>query len=281
MELMQDLAKIATEHSLPIQTHISENREEVKMIAGMYPQSKNYTDVYVQAGLLGDKTILAHGVYLSDLELEVIRTRGSGISHCPNSNFSLKSGILDVRKVMKAGVKLGLGTDFAGGHSPSMLDALRRGVTAANIYSFSPGFEPGEPLVTYRDLFRLATLGSAQVLGISDVVGNFEVGKQFDGINYNNNYYNSDNNNNNNYIYNYFLAVMYMYFLTVMGISDVVGNFEVGKQFDGINYNNNYYNSDNNNNNNNNNNDIYNYLLTVLGISDVVTTSDIPSTVRK
>ncbi|KAK3791879.1 hypothetical protein RRG08_026782 [Elysia crispata] len=182
-ELMEDLGKIARGHSLPIQTHISENRDEVKMIADMFPQAKNYTDVYDRAGVLGDKTILAHGVYLSDEELQVIGERGSGISHCPNSNFTLKSGILDVRKVMNAGIKLGLGTDFAGGHSPSMLDAIRRGVTAANTLTFSQRSDQGQlELVTYKDLFRLATLGSAELMGISDQIGNFEVGKQLDAL---------------------------------------------------------------------------------------------------
>ncbi|GFR86296.1 guanine deaminase-like [Elysia marginata] len=183
-ELMVDLAKIAKEKSLPIQTHISENRDEVKMIASMFPEAKNYTDVYDRAGLLNDTTILAHGVYLTDEELQVIAQRGSGISHCPNSNFSLKSGILDVRKVWEAGVKIGLGTDFAGGHSPTMLDAIRRGVTAANVLYFSqqPDHQATVDPITYKDIFKLATLGSAQVLGISDVVGNFEVGKQFDAL---------------------------------------------------------------------------------------------------
>ncbi|XP_005092676.2 guanine deaminase [Aplysia californica] len=182
-ELMAQLGDLAQEYSLPVQTHISENLDEVKAVTEMFPDCQSYTDVYDQAGLLGERTVLGHGVYLSPEELQMLKSRGSGISHCPNSNFCLCSGVLDVRRPLQAGVKVGLGTDFAGGNSPSMLDAIKRGMEAAVVTSLNASEkEDGGERLSYKDMFFLATLGSCQVMGLEGVVGNFTVGKDFDAL---------------------------------------------------------------------------------------------------
>ena len=69
---------------------------------------------------------MAHCVYVSDAEAALLRERGTGVAHCPNSNFSLDSGVAPVRSLLEAGVKVGLGTDVSGGYSPSILDAMRQ-----------------------------------------------------------------------------------------------------------------------------------------------------------
>lgn len=89
------------------------------------PQSKNYTDVYASAGLLTDKTIMAHCIHLDEAELSAMRSAGAGVAHCANSNCSIRSGNMDVRRVAEAGVKVGLGTDCSAGYSLSVLDAMR------------------------------------------------------------------------------------------------------------------------------------------------------------
>ena len=76
-------------------------------------------------GLLDNKTIMAHGVHLSSEELKMLTHTNAGISHCPNSNCSLKSGFCNVLRLKEHGVKVGLGTDCAGGYSPSMMDSIR------------------------------------------------------------------------------------------------------------------------------------------------------------
>ena len=91
----------------------------------LFPSSKHYTGVYKDMGLLNDKTIMAHGVHLENEELEMLEQVGAGISHCPNSNCSLKSGFCNVLRLKDHGVKVGLGTDCAGGYSPSMIDSMR------------------------------------------------------------------------------------------------------------------------------------------------------------
>uniref|UniRef100_A0A9L0ILZ5 Guanine deaminase n=1 Tax=Equus asinus TaxID=9793 RepID=A0A9L0ILZ5_EQUAS len=91
--LMGELGNIAKTHDLHIQSHISENPDEVKAVKNLYPSYKNYTDVYDKNNLLTSKTVMAHGCYLSAEELDVFRERGASIAHCPNSNLSCGWGL--------------------------------------------------------------------------------------------------------------------------------------------------------------------------------------------
>lgn len=108
MQDMKNLAAIAEEYDLHIQSHISENVDEVKMVEEKY--GDKYAEVYKTAGLLGEKTVLAHGIYLEDDELEVLADSGTSIAHCPESNAWLRSGMCDVRRLIRHKVKVGLGT---------------------------------------------------------------------------------------------------------------------------------------------------------------------------
>uniref|UniRef100_A0A9L0SPC2 Guanine deaminase n=1 Tax=Equus caballus TaxID=9796 RepID=A0A9L0SPC2_HORSE len=177
--LMGELGNIAKTHDLHIQSHISENRDEVKAVKNLYPSYKNYTDVYDKNNLLTSKTVMAHGCYLSAEELDVFRERGASIAHCPNSNLSILSGFLNVLQVLEHDVKIGLGTDVAGGYSSSMLDAIRRAVMVSNILLIS---NVNAKSLTLKEVFRLATLGGSQALGLDKEIGNFEVGKEFDAL---------------------------------------------------------------------------------------------------
>ena len=105
-ELMGELASLASSLQLPVQTHLAENLPEIAWVRSLEPDCQTYTEVYQRSGLLGPRTILAHCCHLSQSEVEMIREEGAGVSHCPNSNFSLKSGVCDVRRLQKAGVKV-------------------------------------------------------------------------------------------------------------------------------------------------------------------------------
>ncbi|KAK5932913.1 hypothetical protein CgunFtcFv8_004582 [Champsocephalus gunnari] len=177
--LMGQLGAIAKNNNLHIQSHISENVEEVKLVKELFPEYKSYTDVYHKHNLLTDKTVMAHGCYLSDEELALFRQTGASLSHCPNSNISLCSGMLNVRNVLKHNVKLGLGTDVAGGYSASMLDAVRRTLDTSKVLTIQ---DPEYDTLTFEEVFRLATLGGSQALSLDDRTGNFEVGKDFDAL---------------------------------------------------------------------------------------------------
>ncbi|XP_027470773.1 guanine deaminase isoform X5 [Zalophus californianus] len=177
--LLGKLGNMAKTHNLHIQSHISETVNEVEAVKNLFPDYKNYTDVYDRNNLLTNKTVMAHGCYLSTEELQVFKERGAAISHCPNSNLSLSSGFLNVLEVLKHEVKIGLGTDVAGGYSASMLDAIRRAVMVSNILLIN---KINEKSLTLKEVFRLATLGGSQALGLDKEIGNFEVGKEFDAL---------------------------------------------------------------------------------------------------
>lgn len=108
--LLSELGEIANNNKLHIQSHISENKEEVELVKTLFPDCESYTDVYLKHNLLTDRTVMAHGCYLTDEELEIFRETGSAISHCANSNISICSGMLNVRNILNHKVKLGLGT---------------------------------------------------------------------------------------------------------------------------------------------------------------------------
>ncbi|XP_003452696.3 guanine deaminase [Oreochromis niloticus] len=177
--LLEQLGEIAKNNNLHIQSHISETLEEVKLVKELFPESESYADVYYKHNLLTDKTVMAHGCHLSDEELALFRETGASLSHCPNSNFSLCSGVLNVRNVLKHKVKLGLGTDVAGGYSASMLDAVRRALDASKVLTIQ---DPKYKTLSFEEVFRIATLGGSQALSLDDQTGNFEVGKDFDAL---------------------------------------------------------------------------------------------------
>ncbi|XP_064640330.1 guanine deaminase-like [Lineus longissimus] len=179
--LMEKLGDLAEKYDLPIQSHLSESRKECAWIKQLYPDSRDYTSVYHECKLLTKKTIMAHSIYLSDEELGLIKAQGVGVSHCPNSNLSIRSGLLDVRRLLDRGIKVGLGTDLAGGYHPSIMNAIQTAVHVANTLSISHhGDEYNN--IDFREAFRLATLGGAEVMGLENKIGNFEIGKEFDAL---------------------------------------------------------------------------------------------------
>ncbi|XP_053149687.1 guanine deaminase isoform X2 [Hemicordylus capensis] len=157
-ELLHSLGNLAKASDIHVQSHISESKGEIKLVEEMFPTYQNYTELYEKNNLLTDKTIMAHGCYLSDEELKLFNLRGAAIAHCPNSNISLRSGLLNAKKVLKYNVKLGLGTDVAGGYSASMLDAIRKAVMTSNVLHLNG---ENEAALSLKEVFRLATLGGS------------------------------------------------------------------------------------------------------------------------
>ncbi|XP_013912863.1 PREDICTED: guanine deaminase [Thamnophis sirtalis] len=179
-ELLSSLGNLAETHDIHIQSHISESKGELRLIKSTFPHYQHYTELYDKNKLLTNKTIMAHGCYLSDEELDIFKRRGAAIVHCPNSNISLKSGLLNARKILNYNVKLGLGTDVAGGYSASMLDAIRNAIVISKVLHHIS--EADEKVLTLKEAFRLATLAGSQALGLDHIIGNFEVGKEFDAL---------------------------------------------------------------------------------------------------
>uniref|UniRef100_A0A1B6M2E7 Guanine deaminase n=1 Tax=Graphocephala atropunctata TaxID=36148 RepID=A0A1B6M2E7_9HEMI len=177
--LLGQLGSLAELNNLHIQTHLAETVEERDKVAEMFPEATNYTSVYERAGLLTNKTILAHCIHLDDYEMNMIHLAGSSVAHCPSSNINLKSGLCNVRKLLNLGINVSLGTDVAGGNSVSMLDAMRSALNTSVILSMQQ--EDYLPL-SYHEVFYMATMGGAKALKMDHILGNFRVGKFFDAL---------------------------------------------------------------------------------------------------
>lgn len=187
VEAMKSLAKLHQQTGLPIQTHISENVAEVELVREMFPNCKSYADVYDTYGLLCNKTILAHAIHLSEDEAQLIAQRGAKVAHCPCSNSALTSGEARVRWLLEKGIAVGLGTDMSGGYSPSVLEAARQAALVSNHlampagkYADVPPEEREKAKLSVEEVLHLATRGGAQVVGLSDRIGGFDVGKEWD-----------------------------------------------------------------------------------------------------
>lgn len=153
-----------------VHTHISENRNEVEWVHDLFPEAE-YADVYDRYGLLTDRTILAHGVHLSEEELDLLSRRGARISHCPNSNLFLGSGLFPLHRILRAGVVVGLGTDIGAGTTPSMFTAMADAYKVQQVQGVS---------LSPFQLWYLATLGGARALSIDGESGSLAAGKSAD-----------------------------------------------------------------------------------------------------
>jgi guanine deaminase len=158
-----------------LHTHLSENTKEVEWVAELFPNSQGYLDVYDRAGLVGEKSVFAHGVHLTDAEFQRLSEAKATLAFCPTSNLFLGSGLfrLHQAKAIAQPVKVGLGSDVGAGTSFSMLQ------TASEAYKVSQ--LQGRSLSAFKALF-LATLGGARALSLEDHLGNFEPGKEADFI---------------------------------------------------------------------------------------------------
>jgi len=158
-----------------LHTHLSENIKEVETVAELFPDSEGYLDVYDRAGLVGERSVFAHGVQLTDAEFAKLSNAKAAIAFCPTSNLFLGSGLfkLEKAKSTETPVKVGLGTDVGAGTSFSMLRTASAAYQVAQLRS--------QKLSAFQSLF-LATLGGARVLCLEDKLGNLEVGKEADFV---------------------------------------------------------------------------------------------------
>ncbi|KKR09056.1 MAG: guanine deaminase, guanine deaminase [Candidatus Peregrinibacteria bacterium GW2011_GWE2_39_6] len=178
-KLMQDIGKIAQEKNVYVQTHLSENHQEIQITQKLFPQYKSYTDIYYQTGLLCPRTILAHCIHLTSTEIQLIKKTQSKIAHCPTSNRFLMSGIMPFRKYQNLNLQMSLGTDVAGGYSLSMLNEMREAIENSKTVILFQG-KKNIPPMTITEAFYLATLGGAKNLSLQSQIGSLEKGKQAD-----------------------------------------------------------------------------------------------------
>jgi guanine deaminase len=156
-----------------MQTHISESAGEIALVKQLFPNARDYTDVYDRFGLLGPRSLFAHGIHLSEREAQRLYETGSSVIHCPTSNTFLGSGLMPLANLSKESraVSVGLATDIGGGTSYSML------ATMAEAYKVQ--MLDGHKLSAVG-LFRMATHDNAARLHLHQDIGALEVGKYAD-----------------------------------------------------------------------------------------------------
>ncbi|MEG5267111.1 guanine deaminase [Pseudomonas sp. JDS28PS106] len=156
---------------LYMQTHISENLQEVEWVKALFPERKHYLDVYDHYQLLGERSVFAHGVHLCDAQCARLAETGSAIAFCPTSNLFLGSGLFDLPMAERHQVNVGLGTDVGAGTSFSILQTLNEAYKVMQLQ--------GARLTPFKSLY-LATLGGARALRLEDKVGSFQPGNEAD-----------------------------------------------------------------------------------------------------
>ncbi|HEV7766417.1 MAG TPA: amidohydrolase [Thermoanaerobaculia bacterium] len=176
-EHLQQIRAMATELGLPILIHVSETKNEVQQVKdkqnGLTPGA--YLD---SIGFLGDDVVAAHGVHLTPEELSIFAAKKTGVVHCPESNQMLASGVAPIVEMIKAGMEVGLGTDGPAG-SNNNLDMLEEMASAARLQKV---MREDPKAISAREVLRLGTIGSAQVLGLGDKIGTLERGKRADVV---------------------------------------------------------------------------------------------------
>ena len=156
-----------------LQTHLSENLQEIKWVKALFPERSNYLDVYDHYKLLGERSVLAHGVHLCDAECARLAETGSAIAFCPTSNLFLGSGLFNLPQAERFKVNVGLGTDVGAGTSFSLLHTLNEAYKVMQLQ--------GEKLNPFKSLY-LATLGGARALRLEDRVGTLQPGTDADFV---------------------------------------------------------------------------------------------------
>jgi len=180
-ELMDALGDIRRRHEVYVQSHLSENLGEIRLVKNLRPDAKYYGDAYLKHGLFGDlgdsKTVMAHCVWSGDEELAVMKKNGVFICHCPASNMNVASGIAPVRKYIELGMKMGLGSDVAGGQTESMFRAMTDAIQNSKLYwrHVDTAYKP----LGLEEAFYLATKGGGEYFGR---VGAFDEGYEFDAV---------------------------------------------------------------------------------------------------
>lgn len=152
-----------------MQTHLSEQLDEIDWVKGLFPQARDYLDTYEAQGLLREGAVYGHAIHLTARERARLEEAGASLVHCPTSNTFIGSGLFDMGLARR--MRVGLATDTGGGSSFSMLHTMAAAYEVAQLR--------GEALHPAA-LIWLATVGSARALRAEDRIGNIAVGMEAD-----------------------------------------------------------------------------------------------------
>ncbi|MGI9201665.1 MAG: guanine deaminase [Woeseiaceae bacterium] len=156
-----------------LQSHVSENSSEIAWVTDLFPEQKSYVDVYQHYGMLGERSILGHGVHLAEHELQTLHDTGTALAHCPTSNLFLGSGLFNIEQAMNPDrpVRVGLATDLGAGTNFSQLVTMSEAYKIAQLNGYA---------LSAHHAYYLATRGAANALYLDDKIGSIEVGMEAD-----------------------------------------------------------------------------------------------------
>lgn len=177
--LMQAIGELAAEKNVPVQSHLSENSGEIAWVKELCPWAKNYGDVYERFGFMGKpvKSIMAHCIWSDDDEIALMKERETFVAHCPLSNSNVIAGIAPVKKYLEKGLKVGFGSDVAGGNSLNLFESMRLAIQLSKLRwrlvegEYSP--------LSVEEVFYMATKGGGEFFG---KVGSFEPDYELDAV---------------------------------------------------------------------------------------------------
>lgn len=175
--LMRWLSVLMKTYRLPVQSHLSENHEEIAWVKKLCPDCRHYAGAYDRYGMLSENAVMAHVVYPEEEEIALLRERRVMVAHCPASNVNLRSGIAPVRKLLTASVRVGLGSDVAGGQNVDMLRAAADAIQMSKLYWRL--VDQGAAALSFSEALYMATKGGGSFFGKA---GSFEPGYMLDAL---------------------------------------------------------------------------------------------------
>ncbi|KIL61377.1 hypothetical protein M378DRAFT_129848 [Amanita muscaria Koide BX008] len=181
-ELLKGLGKLSEERSLRVQSHMAEAEDLIRWMES--ERGMKDTNMFDTSNLLTPRTVQAHCTYLSDSELDHVHDTGTSIAHCPLSNVYFSARPFKLREALRSGVKVGLGTDIAGGYSVDVMSAMRQAVVVSRMREserVTKGEKHDDSLaINWKESLYLATRGGAIALNLPLGTGAFQVGAPFD-----------------------------------------------------------------------------------------------------
>ena len=176
-DMLRACGELAAKYQLPVQSHLSENKDEIALVHSLEPEATSYGEAYDRYGLFGQTpTVMAHCVWTEGEELELMKRRGVIVAHCPTSNFNVASGMAPIRHFLNEGLRVGLGSDISGGHDLSIFRTIVYAIQVSKIL-WQQNHE--RAFLTLSEAFWMATKSAGSFFGR---VGSFEPGYEFDAL---------------------------------------------------------------------------------------------------
>ena len=190
-EMLSACGHLAAKYQLPVQSHLSENKDEIALVRELEPDATCYGDAYNRYGLFGQTpTVMAHCVWTDGEELELMKRNDVMVAHCPTSNFNVASGMAPIRRFLHEGLRVGLGSDISGGHDLSIFRVMVYAIQVSKMhYQITKNKNENKndndnenrillPLAL-SEVFWMATKSAGSFFG---QVGSFEPGYEFDAL---------------------------------------------------------------------------------------------------